>query len=155
MCKCKQVAMITLMWNANKVTWHLPNLTCKFISCTAILFYTYIVYKTGCPLCLLLLLVCIPPHNYNLTPWFPPLVRLRCQGSGSSWASNLPGAVWHQTEKRPFLTLSLPYYMILFSYAFILQSLLWEVNRRGRCEEDVSYAWAFCSVESWAAWDYQ
>lgn len=49
MCKCKQVAMITLTWNANKVIWHLPNLTCKFISCTAILFYTYIVYKTGCP----------------------------------------------------------------------------------------------------------
>lgn len=60
------------------------------------------------------------------------------------------------TFGRPgFLTLSLPYSVISFSYAFVSQSIVWEVKRRGGCGEAISCAWTFCSVELWAAWDHQ
>lgn len=44
-----QVVMVTLTWNANKVTGHLPNLTFKFISCACNFIPCLYSYQTGYP----------------------------------------------------------------------------------------------------------
>lgn len=144
-------------WNSNKVIWHLPNLTCKFISCACNFIPHLHSYKTAYSVCMFSLSLCATlTWLHGFPHWgvwdvkdFPPV------GTVSSSAHCVFSLHRHCADSNKEGTDTVSYYVISFSCAFFSQFLVWEVKRRWSCGEAVFCGWTFCRVEPWAAWDHQ